>query len=83
MNINVERELIKQDLDKVTDIHLLEAIRKLLDSAKFNSGKRIPLTEDELYNRILESRKAISEGKLIAQEEAKEYFRKKNEGNRD
>ncbi len=81
MNINVERELIKQDLDKVTDIHLLEAIRKLLDSAKFNSGKRIPLTEDELYNRILESRKAITEGKLIAQEEAKEYFKKKNEGN--
>jgi len=81
MNINVEREFIKQDLDKVIDIHLLEAIRKLLDSARFYSEKRIPLTEDELYNRILESREAISEGKLIAQEEAKAYFRKKNDGN--
>jgi hypothetical protein len=80
MNIKTERELLKQDLDKVEDKHLLEAIRGLLEFGKTGIRKTKPLTEDELYDRILESRKAIADGKLITQEEAKEYFRSKNEG---
>ncbi len=78
MDIKIERDLIKSDLDKVNDIQVLEAIRRLLDFNKSKLKKLIPLTEDELFNRIVESRKAIGEGRLIANEEAKEYFRKKN-----
>jgi hypothetical protein len=36
------------------------------------------MTEEEYFERIRESRKAIEEGKLITREEAMEYFKKKN-----
>lgn len=79
MDINSEKESLKKELDLVDDIQLLEAIRKMIDYAKSKSFKAYPsMTEEEYFNRITESRKAIEEGKLITQEEAKEYFRKKN-----
>jgi hypothetical protein len=57
----------------------LEAIKKMLKYAKSKSKNVYnPMTEDEYLNRIMESRKAIGQGRLIAQEEAIEYFRKKN-----
>ena len=36
------------------------------------------MTDDEYFERIEKSRRAIQEGKLITQEEAREYFKKKN-----
>lgn len=79
MDINPEKEILKKELDQVDDIQLLEAIHKMIDYAKSKSVKAYPsMTEDEYFSRITESRKAIGEGKLITQEEVKEYFRKKN-----
>lgn len=79
MDLNIERELLKKELDSIDDIKLFEAIRKLLDYAKSKTAKAYkPMSEDEYLNRILESRKAIGDGKLIAQEEAIAYFRRKN-----
>jgi len=79
MDLKAEKEILKKELDQVNDVRLLEAIRKLLDYGRSKSGKSYqPMTEDEYFNRISESRKAIGEGKLITQEEAIEYFRRKN-----
>lgn len=81
MDLKAEREILKKELDQVDDVKLLEAIRKILDygRSKAKSGKPYaPMTEDEYFNRIAESRKSIGEGKLITQEEAIEYFRRKN-----
>jgi|JI9StandDraft_2_1071091.scaffolds.fasta_scaffold118340_2 hypothetical protein len=73
MNIELEKVLIKQDVDGVTDEKLLGAIRRLLTLAK-QKQQTVAFTDDELYDRIVESRKAIHAGKLIAQEEARKYF---------
>lgn len=79
MDINSEKESLKKELDQVEDIQLLEAIRKMIDYGKSKTLKSYPpMTEDEYFERIKESRKSIEEGKLITQEEAKEYFKKKN-----
>ena len=49
----------------------------MIDYAKSKPLKAYTsMTEEEYFNRITESRKAIEEGKLITQEEAKEYFKK-------
>jgi hypothetical protein len=79
MDLKAEKEILKKELDQVNDVRLLQAVRKLLDYGRSKSGKPYqPMTEDEYFNRISESRKAIGEGKLITQEEAIEYFRRKN-----
>lgn len=80
MDLSAEREMLKKEIDKIDDIRLLEAIRRVLDGnrSKVLAKPHLPLTEDEYFDRIKESRKAIEEGKLIIQEEAIAYFRKKN-----
>jgi hypothetical protein len=79
MDLKTEREILKKEIDQVNDVRLLEAIRKILDFGRSKSGKGYqPMSEDEYFGRITESRKAIAEGKLIVQEEAIEYFRRKN-----
>ncbi|MBT1696844.1 hypothetical protein KK083_08175 [Fulvivirgaceae bacterium PWU4] len=79
MDLKAEKEILKKELDQVNDARLLEAIRKILDYGRSKSGRPYkPMTEDEYFDRISESRKAIGEGKLIVQEEAIEYFRRKN-----
>jgi hypothetical protein len=77
MNIDVEKALIKQDVDQVTDEKLLGAIRRLLTLAKQKEINTFPFSDDELFERI-QARKAIQTGKLIAQEEARKYFIKQN-----
>ena len=81
MDISVEKEIIKKELDQIQDVELIATIRKMLDFVKRKSSTLTykPMTEDELFNRLTESRKAIAEGKLISQEEVKNYFKKKNE----
>lgn len=81
MDLNAEREIIKKELDEVDDIRLLEAIKKILDYNRSKSGTSKayePVNEEEYFQRILSSRKAIDEGRLITQEEAIAYFRRKN-----
>jgi hypothetical protein len=79
MDINLEKERLKKELDLVEDIALLEAIHKMIEYAKSKASKPYPpMSEEEYFDRIEKSGKAIQEGKLITQEEAREYFKKKN-----
>lgn len=79
MDINLEKERLKKELDLVEDIELLEAIHKMIEYGKSKASKPYPaMSEEEYFDRIEKSRKAIQEGKLITQEEAREYFKKKN-----
>jgi hypothetical protein len=79
MDIKAEREIIKKEVDLVDDVRLLEAIRKILEFGLAKSPvKYQELSEDDYFNRVAESRKAIADGKLITQEEAIEYFRRKD-----
>lgn len=80
MDIQAEKEFIKSELDKVEDIHLVEAIKNMLAYGKaknFEQNLR-PMSEQDFFERNEYSRKAIKKGQLISQEEAKDYFLKKH-----
>ncbi|MCE7994968.1 MAG: hypothetical protein HEP71_23525 [Roseivirga sp.] len=82
MDIQVEKGLIKMELDKVDDIHLVEAIKSILAFGKSRS-LRSPLqqmTKDEFLERDEASQKSIDEGDLISQEDARLFFAKKHAG---
>lgn len=85
MDISVEKEMIKRELDQIQDVELIAMIRSMLDFAKGKSSAASykPMTEDKLFNRLTESRKAIAEGKLISQDEVKNYFKNKNNNNKN
>ncbi|MEQ9229991.1 MAG: hypothetical protein RIF46_04865 [Cyclobacteriaceae bacterium] len=80
MDIQAEKELIKSELDKVDDIHLVEAIKNIL---AFGMAKRFeqnlkPMSEEAFYKRNEESQKAIKENKLVSQSDAKLFFERKH-----
>lgn len=82
MDIHAEKELIKSELDKVEDIHLVEAIKNML---AFGMAKRYeeslnPMSEEVFYKRNEDSQKAIKDNQLISQTEARAYFKQKHAG---
>lgn len=79
MNLKAEIELIKQQLDEVEDEKLLSIIREVLAYGKRKSNSLKSFTEEEYLKRYDESVKSIKTGKLIAQEEVVDYFKKKKE----
>ncbi|MBX2894112.1 MAG: hypothetical protein KF763_01625 [Cyclobacteriaceae bacterium] len=73
MNIELEKTLIKQDVDGVTDEKLFVSPKRLHDSAK-QKQELVVFTAAELFDRIVKSREAIHTNKLIVHEEARKYF---------
>jgi len=80
MKLKSEIELIKMELDKVEDVHLIEAIKSLLAYSKTKrfESNLLPMSKNEFYSRNEISRKAIENDDLIDQSEAREYFLGKN-----
>ena len=76
MKLQSEIELIKMELDKVEDVHLIEAIKNLLafGKAKRYESSLSPMSKEEFYKRNTLSKKAIEGGDLIDQSEARKYF---------
>jgi hypothetical protein len=82
MKLQSEIELIKKELDKVDDVHLIDAIKNILAYGKakrYESGLS-PMTKEEFYSRNELSRKAIERGELIDQSKAREFFSGKHAG---
>jgi hypothetical protein len=76
MKLQSEIELIKKELDKVDDVHLIDAIKNILAYGKakrYESGLS-PMNKEEFYSRNELSRKAIERGELIDQSQAREFF---------
>lgn len=82
MDIQAEKEFIKMELDKVDDIHLVEAIKSILAFGKSRSqGTSLrQMTKEEFLQRDEASQKSIDEGDLISQEDARLFFAKKHAG---
>ena len=80
MNIKAEKEYIKKELDKVDDIHLVEAIKNMLAFGKVKKYEQslYPMSKEMFYKRNELSRKTIEENSLISQEEARSYFTSKH-----
>ena len=66
MNIVAEKNIIKQELDKVQDEHLIKAIREMLRYAHAAQEEAIlkPFTKSQLIKRAKQSEKDIKEGKV-------------------
>ena len=80
MNLQEEKEYIKAELDNVNDVDLVVAIKKMIQFGKTKTyeQKLHPMPKEVFYERNKLSRKAIENDNLISQEEAKEYFNRKN-----
>ena len=68
MNIVAEKNIIKQELDKVQDEHLIKAIREMLryaHSAKTESVLK-PFTEDQIIERAMKSEADIKAGRVTS-----------------
>lgn len=81
MDLKTEKERIKTELDKIEDVHLIRAIKSMIAYGNSKSYEKYlhPMSKESFYKRNEESRKAIEQGDLISQEEAKRYFIQKNE----
>ena len=79
MDLNAEKEYIKAELDKVEDIHLVEAIKNLLAYGRYKRYEQSlhSMSEDTFYKRNDLSKKEIENVNLISQEDARSYFGKK------
>ena len=82
MDLRLEKEYIKSELDKVEDIHLVEAIKNMLAYGKAKRYEKTlqSMSKEDFYQRQELSRKAIEEDNLISQKEARAYFIRKNAG---
>ena len=80
MDLKAEKEYIKAELDKVEDIHLVEAIKNLLAYGRYKKYEQglHPMSKDTFYQRNNLSRKDIENSDLINQEDARSYFKKKH-----
>lgn len=80
MDLQAKKEYLKSELDKVEDADLVEAIKNLLNYGKAKKYERdlYPMSKERFYKRNEISRQAIEENALISQEEAKDYFTRKN-----
>ena len=81
MNLQSEKEYIKRELDKVDDIHLVEAIKNMLAFGKAKKYEQSlhPISKESFFMRNELSRKAITDDDLISQEEAISYFSRKHD----
>lgn len=82
MDLRLEKDFIKSELEKVDDVHLVEAIKNMLaygKSKRYENGLQ-PMSKEDFLERQKSSRQAIEEDNLISQQEAKAYFNRKNGG---
>ena len=80
MDIQVEIQQLKHELDTINDVNLLRAIKSLLTYAKNKTPQESlkPMTMDELQERLDRSEQDIKDGKVYTTEEMSDYFRNKS-----
>ena len=67
MNLILEKQRIKQELDLINDESIISAIKRVLGLTKDPASQ--PLTKEDIIVRAIESEKAIKQGKFISLEE--------------
>jgi len=65
MNLQIEKQRLKNELDDINDVRLIKAISELLNYAKQSTEERFlkPFTKQQLMKRALTSEKDIAAGK--------------------
>jgi len=73
MNLVLEKQRIKQEIDELTDESILISIKKVLGLAR--QKHHSPLSKEEIVARAIESEKAIKENKFISLDELEEEMK--------
>jgi hypothetical protein len=73
MNLILEKQRIKQELDLVNDESIMLTIKRILGLTK--DQKLHPLTKEDIVARALESEKAIKQGQFITLEELEDEMK--------
>ncbi len=68
MNITVEKNSIKKQLDSINDEHLIRAISEMIKYAKSSKTDSLlkPFTKSQVTKRALQSETDIKEGKITS-----------------
>lgn len=66
MSLQVEIGLLKKQLDKINDLHLLNAIKEMIKFAnqKQEENVLLPFTQQQLISRAKQSEKNIEQGQF-------------------
>ncbi|MCW3127477.1 MAG: hypothetical protein JWO03_3135 [Bacteroidetes bacterium] len=67
MDISLEKQRIKQELDLISDEGIILTIKKILGLVK--DKQLSPLTREDIIARALNSEEAIAKGKFVSLEE--------------
>jgi len=78
MNLTLQKQKIKAEIDEVTDEHLIRAIKELLTYAKTSNEERYlkPFTKQQLVKRALASQKDIESGKTTSLKDLRKEVKK-------
>jgi ABC-type ATPase with predicted acetyltransferase domain len=80
MDLRIEKEFIKTEIDKTDDVHIVEAIKNILalGKAKEYENSLRPMSISQFHERNKLSQKSIKKNQLIDQKDAKSFFEKKH-----
>jgi hypothetical protein len=73
MNLTLEKEIIKRELDTVYDESTIQAVKRALGLVKDKHLQT--LTKEDIIARALESERAIKQGHFITLEELEEEMK--------
>lgn len=78
MGLLAEKKLLHKEIDEITDVEVIKAIKQLLQYAKHSreSSALQPFTKEELVKRAKISERDIKNGRTISLSEARKQAQK-------
>ncbi|MFM2306048.1 MAG: hypothetical protein RLZZ367_717 [Bacteroidota bacterium] len=78
MGLLTEKKLLHKEIDEITDVEVIKAIKQLLQYAKLSreSSALQPFTKEELVKRAKISERDIKSGRTISLSEARKQAQK-------
>ena len=73
MNLALEKQKLIDELNSIDDIHLIKAIKEMLNYAHHTKEKQYP-SDAELIDRIKTSEDDIANGKTVSLEQVRKKY---------
>jgi hypothetical protein len=74
MNLALEKQRLIDELNAIDDIHLIKAIKEMLNYAH-NIKKQDPLSDVDLISRIEASEEDIANGRTVTLEQVRKKYK--------
>jgi hypothetical protein len=70
MNLSLEKELLKLQIDTIDDLDLLEVLKKMIFLVK-HEKYNTPMSMEEYNNKLKEAEQSYKQGKIISHNDMK------------